>query len=278
MENILVLTNPIELADVSISYGLKLAEKLKAGLEFIYIIDTDQIGWHPPQNRNLSYPGELTFFEFTEQEAERIGDILTKKIDSLTNDTYSDLLFKVEKGTISEILKREGIKKNNLILLVCHSINITDYNGVDAYLLTREIKFPVWIVYPGTKDFNIENIIYASSGDIFREMEALAKVFALAELNGSSVTIAFSEENFLNKEQKLKNENIFDNYTVYKYSKLKELIGYSESRSNLIAVMEENKSFFREITSKDKTHKLIEKSRIPVLVFHAGEIKLNKNE
>lgn len=270
MKNILVLTNPIELADVSISYGLKLAEKLNAGLEFIHIIDTDQIGWHPPQNRNLSYPGELTFSEFTEQEAERISDILTKKIESLINDAYSDVFFKIEKGTFSEVLRRKGLKKNNFILLVCHSLNITDYNGVDAYSLTREIKFPVWIVYPETKDFTIKNIMYISSGDISGETGILIKVFALAELNGSSVTIAFSEENFLNKEQKLKNENIFGNYTVYKYSKLKELIGYSESRSDLIIIIEENKSFFREITSKNTTHKLIEKSRIPVLVFHAG--------
>lgn len=265
MENILVLTNPFEFSERIILYSHQISVRLGVDLEFIHIIDKDHVGWHPGLNRNLYYPGELTFSQFIDHETNRLSEEILRLIEKVTGS--DDYELKVKAGNPLEILKKEVLNKKNTFLLICHTVGNPDIEPVNADAMTDEIKCPVWVIYPETKFLLPKSILFISHPNSF-EKEFFIYTTGLTEKLNASLTVA-SDKVEESRIKELVKENKNNEVNVFSYLKLKELLNYTKDESfDLIVAIKENRSFLQGMAGDDKTTKLIRNSHKPILVFH----------
>ncbi|NJK86203.1 MAG: hypothetical protein HC906_09735 [Bacteroidales bacterium] len=157
---------------------------------------------------------------------------------------------------------------NNQGILVCHTQGNASYTSFNAYELTEKVQNPVWIIYPDTMELPVSRILMV---DVVNEPRIISYALKLSELLRTTLEIALkdTEENDLVNVQNNneKNNNLF--FTVYSYSKTKELMNYAkESNAGLLVMKKEKGSFVRDISGNNRTKNMILKSKTPVLVFH----------
>ncbi|NJK86204.1 MAG: hypothetical protein HC906_09740 [Bacteroidales bacterium] len=101
MQNLIVLLHPIEIADRIIAFAKYMAEKIGSRLHFVYVADTQQMGWDTSIDRNLLYPGQMTFDEYIVFEVQR------RKLD-----LEEKLKTKMKIRIICFLLKPETLRKS----------------------------------------------------------------------------------------------------------------------------------------------------------------------
>lgn len=283
MKTLALLIDKIDNSKELILFAAKFGKDINAKVNVLYVMDPKVYGAHSYMGASGSavalYPSQL----------KNIASEVKVKFDGFMKELKAEhpgipsLEFTSETGVASSIIK-EKVENNEYDMVMLHgqSEQVTWMQNSVIMDIVRNTPCPVFIIHPDADYQPFKKIIYATDyneEDIttFKRLIELAKPFD-PEITAMHVS---NDDEF---EKKLQNEG-FASILEKKagYSKVSvEMISDREEKDgvesllneaekaqvNLIVVLKENRNFFERLFKSSFTAKLIERTHLPILVFH----------
>lgn len=212
--------------------------------------------------------------------AEHIKDVKSKMSENVTID------FSTELG-VTSLLAKELVSgsKGDMVVLEGRIADSIWTQTVSNIEIIRSVDCPVWIIPNAWVYVPFTEIVYATD---YKEedINGLKKLIALTH-QFSPVITALHITDSVDFEEKVKKAGFLEmlkKRVAYDHLSVKILNESSNNdiaefindfalrvKADLIVVLKENKSFFERIFKSDPAKKIIEKSMLPILVFHDKE-------
>ncbi|MFO7656648.1 MAG: universal stress protein [Bacteroidales bacterium] len=285
MKTLLAIINEPKESKDFIRYVADMAADFKANVHLLYVQNpndyplgtTGSTGFAVAQvNQNLKA------FADTAKEilAEHIKDVKCK----MSKDVAID--FSAELGVTTLLAKKlVSVSKGDMVVLEGRK-NDSIWTQTESNLeIIRSVDCPVWIIPNAWVYVPFTEIVYATD---YKEEDiyGLKKLIALTH-QFSPVITALHITDSVDFEEKVKKAGFLEllkNRAAYDHLSVKILNESSNNdiaefindfalrvKADLIVVLKENKSFFERIFKSDPAKKIIEKSMLPILVFHNKE-------
>lgn len=285
MNTIVIYSQFINKHENVLVYGISLAKHLKKIVKLVHVIDTRNMdfykGFSDPDG-TLASASSYELMDEHKQEADAFFENIKNQYKKSFN-LESDIQLRVEIGNTEMILSEEVKSDDTYMFLLPHGIE-----GEVRYLINdnsyyiEESHCPVMVI-PDDAEFRpIKKIIYATDYQE-QDISSLKILGNLAEKFQAKVTalhVVEDEKRFsdsledkgfrslLEKEMKYKsldfasiqgNDNVAD-----------VIISYTESNhGDIIALLKENRGFWEKLFHRSVSKKVINESKLPVIVFNA---------
>jgi nucleotide-binding universal stress UspA family protein len=281
MKTLLAIVNEPDESGEFVKYALGLAAGLRADLHLLYVQN--------PANYPLGVPG-LTGEASVQIEvnlqnlADEAKKILARQVEEHSTGDVSvriSAMTGMIKPLIEELI---GEGKTDMVLL--GSIDQASFWTHDStnMEIIRNIGCPVWVVPRKSVYHSFSKILYATD---YREEDipTLKKLIAMAGSISSEITalhITDSDDFEIRIRQAgfhemIKRKTAHDRVSVKSLVEKRgddtgQLINDYASliHADLIVVLKENRHFLERLFKSSVTREIIEKARIPVLVYHAA--------
>jgi nucleotide-binding universal stress UspA family protein len=283
METLLALIKEPDDSEELVKYAISLASDLSLGLTFLYVQD--------PANYPFGTPG-LT--------GDALMQIQVNK-DQLAADAKNTLSKLVEEYGFEnmsvEILSKTGIIKPIIEkMLVDNKVSMVALESSDregfwtqnsTYMdIIRNIQCPVWMIPEKSKYHTFSEILYATDYQQ-EDLQTLQNLIGLTHQFSPNITALHVIES-MDFEVRIKKagfQEMVQMKTGYDKVTVKSLIertgddigqmitDYARlTKADLITVLKENHPFIERLFKSSVTKKIIQKSEIPVLVFHEQDV------
>jgi nucleotide-binding universal stress UspA family protein len=284
MNQLLVLINDINNSEPYIRYAAGFAHDLNLSVHFLYVFN--------PLDYPLGIPGTTgSEVQFTQENVEREKEKSSKLLEDMLKKLDSDISvlksvqYFVEIGLTSDIV--DQYTKDKKVKMVMLEANDGGSNFSFSELnmdIIRKVECPVFVVPDNVKYHSFSHIVYATDykEEDIDTLKKLAKIAGRYHARINSLHIS----DHAGFTEKIKSEG-FDHmvsakvgYDRINMSNLPEnhhesmidvLQKYAAGiKADMIVVLRENRNFLERIFKKSEIRRLISKSNIPVMVYHAG--------
>lgn len=283
MKNILIPTDFSDEQKNTIEYGIQLSQFYKCKLTLVKAVvpvQTEAAYMAPTQYAGAMMTETVEMQEIKIEAAEKYFDELLHEYGRKFS-FIPEISTKVEIGSEHSVITKMVNQENaDFILLPGYGDNnFLEYLNDDRMNIVEDVHVPVLIVPPMADFSNFSRVVYATD----YKKEDIKSINQLVEfikpfrgvINGLHISQEANIEEIAKEEgfERILKERIpYENINIYSISQDKVSDGVlkfaEETNSDLIAVLREDKSFFKRIFDRDKAKKIARKSDLPVLIFH----------
>lgn len=283
MKTLALLVDKIDNSKELILFAAIFGRDINAKVQVLYVMDPKVYGAHSYLGASGSavalYPSQLK--DIANQAKEKFNGFM-KELKA-EHPGIPSVDFSSETGIASSIIK-EKVERNEYDMVMIHGqTEQSSWMQNSAIMdVVRNTPCPVYIIQPDAKYQPFKRIVYATDyneEDIttFKRLIELAKPF-------DPEILALHISNDYEFEKKLTNEGfarMLVEKTGYKKVSVKMISDEDEKdaiesllneaekeKANLIVVLKENRNFFERLFKSSFTAKLIERTQLPILVFH----------
>jgi len=274
MKNILVPTDFSDCSRVAEEVGIKLAKRAKAEIHFLHIQWTPITWTRLPLEKEDLYPETKAQIGYAKRELDK----LVNRAEKLGLKAEQFLIF--DKGR-PEITNHIRHHKHDFIVMGSHGTSgIRELLGTNAQHIVRYSPSPVLVVKNSPQNFEVKNIVFASSFEEVTQHPFL-QVIELGDLLGSQIHLLYVNLPFSFKETDEIEENMNSFHSkcprgtcsINIYNALNEERGiqkFAEKvNADIIAITTHGKTGFLRMISQSITESLVNHSDIPVLSVNA---------
>jgi len=217
--------------------------------------------------------------EYEEAEA-KIKDVVTNYLKKSSVNFPIDL--NVSKNNRIDIIKDELEKNSDLMVLISNHQNYSEItDGLVSYpKLVEFVKCPILVIPDNTRVADIQNVVYASDYNP-EDIQSLKHLSGfMQKSDNTNITILHNESDFNFKEKlqwagfkDIVQSEVDSTQLKFVLKKGKDFITgmqefAKESNPDMLVVMKEEKGFFEDIFSTNKTKNVLTHFDKPVLIYH----------
>lgn len=282
MKKLIVKISSVETSMGIMNYSLQLATDLNLPVEFIYSFNPEVYPLGIPGTSETTYQMmEQSFNESVEQvkkEMEQyIAEVKNKGI------TKIPINYKVIKAPLNALVEEIGKINGAESLVLENNSNTEDMLiGETNMEFIRNISLPIWVLPNNVMYKAFKHIVYATNYNK-SDISTLKNLSAFAKKFNADITALHVTDN-LDFEEKVKNmgfKNMLKEKTNYPINVQvlveennedpSEMINsFAKSAdADIIVMLKQNKSFFERVFKGSATKKLINKTDLPVLIYHS---------
>lgn len=283
MKKLLICTNPIDLANDLLIYGIRLAKDLDMEIKVLHIVEGNKLGYNTMGTNTDPAVEAATYIDVQNMEREKAEKKIKNLIDENLQkiDSPPVVSVKIETGFVKTNLPPETANQNIQLLLISNS-DEENLSVIENHVnIIEEMHCPVLIKPPNAKYKPVKEVLYASVLEP-SDIEALKNVALFAEKFHARVTVLHINENGSNEEDnKLKRaglKKIVEDKLPYKDVVIKEenmdkvpggIVQYAgKTATDIIAILKRDKNFLEELFGSSTTKKVIKKTPLPVYVYY----------
>lgn len=265
-----------------IHYAASLASDLETNLDLLYVAE--------PTNMTVGTPGVAApaMAEVYKTDQQNAGYQL-KEMESQVDLFQSHMKYNVEINCYAEVgnpldtvQKYMNKGSRGMVLIESGRNNNLWFQEATNMDIIRNLEFPVWVIPYKAEYESIKKIIYASDKNE-NDLDTMRKLVLQFYQNQPEITalhISDSKDLVENLDTRGFLEKI---RTEIDYSKVNLKLHLDEkgedlgtiindystgNNADLVAVLKENKNFLERLFKGSDTKKIINKSEVPVLVYH----------
>ncbi len=282
MKKLLICTNPIDLANDLLNYGIRLAKDLDMEIKVLHVVEGNKLGYNTMGTNTDPAVEAATYIDVQNMEKEKAEKKIKNLIDENLQkiDSPPVVSVKIETGFVKTNLPPETSNENIHLLLISNSDEENSSVIENHVNIIEEMHCPVLIKPPNTKYKPVKEVLYASVLEP-SDIEALKNVALFAEKFHARVTVLHINKNGSNEEDnKLKRaglEKIVEDKLSYKDVVIKEenmdkvpdaIVQYAgKTATDIIAILKRDKNFLEELFGSSTAKKVIKKTPLPVYVY-----------
>jgi nucleotide-binding universal stress UspA family protein len=284
MKTLLILIREPESSRSLVEYATELAKDLQTNLFFIYV---ENPVTYPLGTPGMSSAAVAQAQKLLEERVKAGRKILNEQVSVLKPSVPAELMVEVgaESGPETRII-REQIDAGKAHMVLVEEPEFSGFwlRDTSAKSMVKELDCPVWVIPKNAKYHALDEIIYAS--DYHEEdVEAINKLVEMTNPLTPNITSVHIAEK-ADFDLRIKNagfQKILESSVGYSKIKVKALVenngeetaellnSYADRiGADLLVVLKENRGFPERIFKASSSEKIIEASRLPVLVFHAN--------
>lgn len=284
MENIVIYTQFLEKHENVLTYGIQLAKHLQKKVRLVHVVDTRNMDFYKGFSDPDGTLASASSYELME-ERKKDADRFFRDLQSEYKDQFnlvSDIELRIEIGNTEMILAEEARNEQTYMFLLPHGIE-----GEVRYLINdnsyyiEEARCPVMIVPEEAEFKEIKKIIYATDYQE-QDIESIKRLGNLAEHFQAGVTALHVIDDEKKFEESLEDKgfrSLLESEMKYKALDFASIEGnddiasvivrYTESNhGDIIALLKENRGFWEKLFHRSVSKRVINESKIPVIVFN----------
>jgi nucleotide-binding universal stress UspA family protein len=283
MKTILVNLHSLSEQKEYMMYALELARDLDRIIQFVYVINPAHYVSSIPGPSGSSVeiiPENITLVK---QKIDESSEKMKASIDELRSAVSKPpaMDFMIPQGLTSKLIKEISSDKNIDMVMVEGDKTENVFNDSNFDII-RETSCPVWVIPKGMKYKSFSEIVYTSDYNE-EDIPTLKKLTGIAKNYSAHIT-ALHITTDLDFEEKVRNPGFrkliidqtgYDQIDVKtlvekKHDKIADIVtDYASSfNTDLIVVLKENKNFFERIFRGSSTKELINRTSLPLLIYH----------
>ncbi|SMO45455.1 Universal stress protein family protein [Saccharicrinis carchari] len=283
MKTLLAIINEPKESKGFIRYVAQMATNLKVNVHVLYAYSRVEYPLNVTANNmgQASLEIHKTMEEFLENSKTILQRYMNELSAEVSNNVFTGITVEIG-GT--EVSAEKVINDKNIEMAVIESrAEASFWSQTSSNMdLIRELKCPVWIIPKGDVYRPIKNIVYATdyNEEDVSNLSKLIHLFPHLMPNITALHITDSGD-FNNRIKKAGFKEMIQEKLPYANLIVKAihrendddvaqlLADFAETnQTDLAVVLKQNKSFFARLFKENHTKEILEKSEIPVLVFH----------
>lgn len=282
MKTLLAIIRDPQASDGFIRYLVDLARDLDTRVHLLYMENPAQYPLGAPDTTGVAVANLQKSLEVKVKEARKI---LNQHLQKMMPKIAGEVIVEVSARVGNEvILIDEMIEADEAHMLALEYKHMSGFWQRDTFVndMMRNIKCPVWVVPENIEYKGLHHIVYATDyheEDIptLRRLVALTRSFS-TQIEALHIT---DDIDFDEKVKKAGFQKMLETKTGYQQislTTLRDQKGHdmtglinsyaSRTKTDLIAVLKENKNFLERIFHPSSSEKIVEESDITILVFH----------
>ena len=282
MKTLLAIIRDPHESDGFIRYLVDLARDLDTRVHLLYIENPAQYPLGAPDTTGVAVANLQKSLEVKVKEAQKIlNQHLQKMMPKIAGEVIAEVSGRVGNEVI---LIDEMVEANEAPMLALEYKHMSGFWQKDTFVkeMMRNIKCPVWVVPENIEYNGLHHIVYATDyheEDIptLRRLVDLTRSFS-PEIEALHIT---DDIDFDEKVKKAGFQKMLETKTGYQRISLTTLRDHkghdmtglissyaSRTKTDLIAVLKENKNFLERIFHPSSSEKIVEESDKTILVFH----------
>jgi len=282
--NLLLIDSYRNIEDL-IHFAFSFSNRVNHNLKIYYVLDFNWmkqsalIGASGISSVSIVNTERSLNHEYEEAEA-KIRDVVTNYLKKSSVNFPIDL--NVSKNNRIDIIKDELEKNSDLMVLISNHQNYSEItDGLVSYpKLVEFVKCPILVIPDNTRAANIQNVVYASDYNP-EDIQSLKHLSGfMQKSDNTNITILHNESDFNFKEKlqwagfkDIVQSEIDSPPLKFVLKEGKDFITgmqefAKESNPDMLVVMKEEKGFFEDIFSTNKTKNVLTHFDKPVLVYH----------
>ena len=273
MQNILVPTDFSDCARVAEQIGLEIAKKANAEIHFLHIIKTPVDWVKLPLEKEDRYPKTKAQIAHAEIELHK----LCNSAEDLGLNAKVFLVFNKGREEIDHHIMQHN---HDFIVMGSHGAGgLRKVMGSNTQRVVRNAHCPVLVIKSGTKEFDVKNIVFASSFE--EDVHAqFMKVIEFADLMGANIHLLNVNipDHFVYTEKAEARMKAFleqcprGTCSINIYNSWREEAGIKQFAgkidADVISLITHGKSGFLKMLEPGISENLVNQSELPVLVVN----------
>ena len=272
MKNILVPTDFSDCARIAERIGLEIAKKANAEIHFLHLISTPVDWVKLPLEKEDRYP--KTKLEIAQAEIELHK--LSKLAEGLGLKVKVFLVFNKGREEIDQHITQHH---HDFIVMGSHGAGgLRKVVGSNTQRVVRNAHCPVLVIKPDTKEFNVKNIVFASSFE--EDVHAqFMKVIEFADLMGAIIhllNVNIPDHLVCTETAEARMEAFLEqcprgNCSINIYNSWREEAGIKQFAvkvdADVISLVTHGKSGFLKLLEGGVSENLVNQAELPVLTL-----------
>ena len=283
MKTLAILIDKIDISKELIRFAALLGKDINAKVDVFYLHDPKVYGTHSHMGASV------VTVELYQSQLQNIANEVKEKVAGFIKEIKAEhpdipsFEYKSEMGVPSDVIK-EKVDSNTFDMVMLQGRDEKGFWTQNSLIMdvVRNANCPVYIIHPDARYQPFKKIIYATNYNE-EDISTLKRLIELANPFDPEI-LALHISNDDEFERKLKNEGFavmlsekagYDKVSVKMIENeegkdaAESLVNEAEnSKADLIVVLKENRNFFERLFKSSFTAKLIERTQLPILVFH----------
>jgi nucleotide-binding universal stress UspA family protein len=284
MKTLLLVIKEPESSQGLVEYAIGLAKDLRTNIRILYVENPVQ---YPLGSSGLSGVAVAQTQQILEERLkvgkEKLNQLVSAYMPSITGKIIVEVAAVM--GSENRLIREQvDAGKAQMVMIEESEDSGFWHRDTMAKEIVKDLDCPVWIIPKNTQYQPLKEIIYAS--DYHEEdVDAIKKLIDLTipltpQITALNVT---EKADFDEKIKKAGFERMLDLRAGYSKLEVEALVDRDEDDTadllnryavskgaDLMVVLQENRHFMERIFKASSSEKIIEESKLPVLVFHAN--------
>jgi len=284
MKTLLIIVKEPESSRGLVKYATDLAGDLHTNLYFLYV---ENPVTYPLGNPGMSGAAVAQTQQLLEEKVKAGKQKLSELVSALTSSVSPELIVEVDAMSGNEhLIIREQIDAGKAHMVLIEESEFSGFwlRDTGAKAIVNDLDCPVWIIPKNAKYHSMDEIIYASDYQE-EDIETVKKLVEMTNPLTPNITSLHITDN-ADFELKIKNagfQKMLEHRVGYSKIHVKTLVESDREKTaellnsyakrtgaDLMVVLKENRGFLDRIFKASSSDRIIEESKLPVLVFHAN--------
>lgn len=284
MKTLLILVKDPESSQSLVEYATDLAGDLHTNLHFLYVENPVA---YPLGKPGMTGEAVARTQQLLEEKVNAGKQKLSELVSALTSSVSPELIVEVDALSGNEhFIIREQIDEGKAHMVLIEESESSGFwlRDTDAKAIVNDLACPVWIIPKNAKYSSLDEIIYASDYQE-EDIETVKKLVEMTNPLVPNITSLHITDN-ADFELKIKTagfQKMLEQRVGYSKINVKTLIESDREKTvellnsyakrtgaDLMVVLKENRGFLDRIFKAKTSERIIDESKLPVLVFHAN--------